>query len=143
MAKRLILTGAALTIFAGAGSLGGCVGSFGAVREAVANAPDWYDDRRTEVRGEGYPDISRVSGLVAERDGQETVDETRAAVVRAEDLLLLDPRAIPPWLELDKMMIWVEAARAEFDSIDPNSEFLSDEDIQALRAQFTVERAQS
>ena len=33
----------------------GCSNSFAKVRSAVNQTPEWYETRRVEIRGEGYP----------------------------------------------------------------------------------------
>ncbi len=40
--------------------LSGCTNSFSKVSTAMKDAPDWYEQRRKEVRGEGYPELSEV-----------------------------------------------------------------------------------
>jgi len=42
--------------------LGGCA-SLDDVIGGIANTPEWFQERRVEIRGEGYPDIEAVPVL--------------------------------------------------------------------------------
>ncbi|MCI4646181.1 MAG: hypothetical protein MRY64_15470 [Hyphomonadaceae bacterium] len=134
----------AWVILALATGLTGCASSFGKVRETVAAAPDWYDDRAAEVRGEGYPRISRIPALDAGERSTDELEEGQQAVAAAEALFRMDPRAVPPGLELAEMMAWAEAARSEADIVasEPGGH-LTAEDVAALRALFERSRAKS
>ena len=124
--------------------LAGCANSFDKVRDTVAAAPDWYDQRAAEVRGEGYPSISRIPELDAGSRSTDEIDEGRAAVVAADALFRMDPRSVPPGLELEEMMAWAAAARAEADAVasEPGGH-LTEEDVAALKALFERPRAKS
>ena len=124
--------------------LTGCAGSFGKVRETMAAAPDWYDERAAEVRGEGYPSISRIPALDAGERSTAELEEGEEAVEAAEALFRMDPRAVPPGLELAEMQAWADAARGEANAIASEpGEHLTAEDIAALRALFERPRAKS
>ena len=55
----------------------------------------------------------------------------------------MDPRSVPPSLELDRMLEWSRDARAAAEALDTPGDFLTDEEAQALRARFDTDRAQS
>lgn len=134
MILRLSLFAAALT---------GCANSYDTVRETMSNAPDWYEARKTEVIGEGYPHIGTIPTLSDEDRRSNRLETTRSAVQRAETLFRMDPRAVPAGLELEEMLAWAESLRAEMAALDTSGDFLTDEDAEALRMLFARPRAQS
>ncbi|MEO0817300.1 MAG: hypothetical protein AAFX86_08320 [Pseudomonadota bacterium] len=116
----------------------------GKVRETIAAAPEWYQDRAVEVRGEGYPSIGRVPALKAGDRSPVQLESGRDDAIAAEELFRLDPRSIPPGLELDAMMAWADAAKASAaeEAAEPGNH-LTDEEVKALRALFSTARATS
>lgn len=144
MGKNTDLFGKGWVMVALATGLTGCASSFDKVRDTVAAAPDWYDQRAAEVRGEGYPSISRIPALDAGERSTAEIEAGREAVEAAEILFRMDPRAIPPGLELETMLAWADAARSEADAIaaEPGNH-LTEEDIVALKALFNRPRARS
>ncbi len=87
--KNLILAGFALA----AAPLGGCTGAFSKVVGGIADAPQWYQDRRTEIRGEGYPRLIDVPTTQVETPPEDViaVSDERAADIRA--MFDAEPRA--------------------------------------------------
>lgn len=84
------------------------------VKSVVETAPEWYEERRTEVAGEGYPDVRKVP--VAPKD-IISVNEVRQAT---EDLLAeaekleADPMATSPAEEeREDPATWAARVRAE------------------------------
>lgn len=126
-----------------AAALTGCASSYDTVRDTMSNAPDWYEARKTEVMGEGYPSIGTIPTLSADDRRSNRLDATRSAVQRAETLFRMDPRAVPPGLELEEMLAWAESLQAELAALDTPGQFLSDEDAEALRMLFARPRAES
>ena len=122
-------------------ALGGCTTSFDKVRETVASAPEWYGDARTEVRGEGYPRIGRVTVLADGDTRPDDMQSVTADLSAYEMLFRMNPRAVPPRLELERMRSWAQAARASAEALDTPGDFLTDADIEALRAVFQTDRA--
>lgn len=124
--------------------LAGCASSIERVRETVAAAPDWYDARATEVRGEGYPNIAGVPTLQAgERGPVRDLDSGRRELQDAERLFRMDPRAVPPGLELAEMQAWAARVKAELDAIAAEpGDFLTDEEVAQARALFERARGQ-
>ena len=41
--------------------LAGCAGSIEKVQSMRADAPDWYEARKVEFRGEGYPELNSIT----------------------------------------------------------------------------------
>ena len=54
--------------------LAGCSGSFAKVRTAIDQAPEWYDARRVEIRGEGYPEIIDVPTIEKGQEPGQTLE---------------------------------------------------------------------
>lgn len=141
MNLRVILLSGVLAS-GGAASLTGCASSLDAMRDTVAGAPEWYDERRAEVRGEGYPEIGRVPELTPEQASLSNLDQTRADVSETEALFLSDLRAVPAGLELDEMLEWARETKAEFaQAADEPANHLTPEEVAELRAIFETRRA--
>lgn len=138
--RVILLSGVLATGFAS--GLAGCASSIDSMRDTVASAPDWYDARRAEVRGEGYPDVGRVPQLTNEQASTSNLQETRADIAATEVLFLMDPRAVPPGLELDEMLDWARQVKAEATAYasEPGNH-LTPEDVDQLRAIFETRRA--
>lgn len=121
-----------------------CASGMGAVRETIASAPEWYQDRAQEVRGEGYPSIGRIPTLEAGQASAASLDAGREIVLGAEALFRLDPRSVPPGLELETMLEWASLAKAQADqrASEPGNH-LTDADVEALKALFDTARATS
>lgn len=117
-----------------------CTGSFTKVRTAIDQAPDWYDARRHEIRGEGYPEIIEVPTIeVGEMPGKTlVVSKERGAELRRD--FEADARAAPPANIAAEIESLRESARREFAGYEANSEFLTDEEIKAIRSAFNVPR---
>lgn len=121
-----------------------CASGMGAVRETIASAPEWYQDRAQEVRGEGYPSIGRIPTLEAGDGSAVALDAGREVVLGAEELFRLDPRSVPPGLELETMLEWANLAKTEAnrEAAEPGRH-LTDAEVEALRALFDTPRATS
>lgn len=133
-------------LFCAAAALGlsGCTSGFQKVRETVAAAPDWYDERAAEVRGEGYPRVGDIPVLTDEQRTTRNLSVGRTEVAAAERLFAMNPRSVPAGLELDVMMDWATDAKAQADakSKEPFVHF-NEEDLVRLRALFDLPRARS
>ena len=118
--------------------LGGCA-SLDDVVGGIANTPDWFQERRVEIRGEGYPDLSDVP---SETNVLEVGNRLRATekATRAElDAFLLDPRNQPVNLTSEEIAQRRAELRDAFLAAPKgNDEFLSEAEIKALRTQLRV-----
>lgn len=133
-----------LIVLSLAPALAGCAGSVQAVRGAVAAAPDWYDARAAEVRGEGYPRIGAIPTLDRQARSREALAAGRSEVARAEALFRMDPRAVPAGMELEEMMAWAEAARAEIEAAaQAPADHITDEEVAELKALFDRPRGRA
>ena len=113
--------------------LSGCA-SLDDVIGGIANTPEWFQERRVEIRGEGYPDINSVPVLTDNGSLQAKIQLTEA-VTRSEVLAFTsDPRnALSPVTEddisqlADSLQAAMPAEVAQIDAL------LTDADIEALR----------
>lgn len=117
----------------------GCTNSFTRVREAVNHAPDWYDARRTEIRGEGYPEIIDVPVLAKKDVPGKTLEASKARgeVLRAE---FQDVRAASPADIAAEIALLREDIGREFAGLQADPGFLTEDEIEAIRAAFNVPR---
>lgn len=89
--------------------LGACASSMGAVRSAVDEAPEWFKERRVEIRGENYPDIRTVPQITGgdiptlDTESERLVDPARARS------FLDHPRAAPPDTTPDEIRAWIRS----------------------------------
>ncbi|MEL6661974.1 MAG: hypothetical protein AAFR33_03150 [Pseudomonadota bacterium] len=133
-----------LAIALAASATTACTSGMSAVRESIASAPEWYQDRAKEVRGEGYPSIGRIPTLDAGERSDVSLTAGREDVLAAEELFRMDPRAVPPGLELETMLEWAKEAKSAMEVVaNQPSEHLTDEEIAALKALFETPRAKS
>ena len=121
--------------------LAGCAGSIEKVQAMRAEAPEWYEARKLEFRGEGYPDINAVPPLSSQR-----ATRTQLALSEAETLAVLeqfnsDPRAEGAVETADEMRAWALQARRAVEGQLPAPDFLTDAEVEALKARFDVARA--
>jgi len=121
-----------------------CASGMGQVRDAISSAPDWYQDRAQEVRGEGYPSIGRIPTLDGGERSVDDLETGRTEVIAAEELFRLDPRAVPPGMELETMLEWASLAKDELARAAAQpGDHLTDEEVRALKALFETPRAAS
>lgn len=118
----------------------GCATSFGRVAEAVNNAPEWYGERRAEIRGEGYPDIASLPTL----DPQNLPGKTLSlAADEAAELFAIfrnNPRAEVSHAGAAEIEAVAAEIRAAFPAEEPPAQFLTEADITAIRNSFNVPR---
>ena len=113
--------------------LGGCV-SLDDVIGGIANTPDWFQERRVEIRGEGYPDINRVPILTDNESVQANIQKTEA--LARSDLLAFnsDPRnAVSTVSEADMSELSVRLRTAIPAQIAQIDAFLTDAELAELR----------
>ncbi|KCZ51757.1 hypothetical protein [Hyphomonas pacifica] len=120
--------------------LAGCAGSFGKVQTAINRAPDWYDQRRVEIRGEGYPQIIDVPEIEQGSEPGQTLEASRARsdVLRAE--FETSARAVPPANVAAEIASLRETVQRGFAGFQAEADFLTEEEIEAIRSAFDVPR---
>jgi len=112
--------------------LGGCV-SLDNVVGGIANTPEWFQERRVEIRGEGYPDF----GDVPEQPDIKAVNRNLQAfeTVARQDMeaFLNDPRNETATVSPEDISQLADSLRisipSQLEQIDP---LLNDLEISAL-----------
>lgn len=130
---------ALIVIIAG---LAGCAGPLDRVRELRANAPDWYEARRTEIAGEGYGNIRDIPRISEDARPGKVLPMTRSETLLALARFEGTDRIALPQETAEEMRAWVADVRKVFDENVPEPDFLTDEDVIELKARFDVPRAQ-
>lgn len=119
--------------------IAGCSSSYSKVREAVNNAPAWYGERRTEIRGEGYPDLTALPSV----DPKNVPGKKLKAQLGLSDELaqaFADPRADVAMGGAEEIRAIAASMIGGFGDIPPESDFLTEAEIAAIRSQFNVPR---
>ena len=120
--------------------LAGCAGSFAQVREAVNQAPDWYGERRAEIRGEGYPELYEIPELDADNRPGKTLAASAGRVGDLQAQFDENERADPPADAAGEMSALLTRVEADFAELPADAEFLTQEEIAAIDAAFKVPR---
>ena len=116
--------------------LAGCASSLERVQAVRDAAPDWYAARKVEISGDGYPSIGDIPFVTEEtRPGQQLglSERDTIATLRA---LLADPRSNMAEESPAEMRIWATTVRRAVEGRIPAPDFLTDEDVAALKAIF-------
>ncbi len=121
--------------------LAGCSSSFEKVKTMRAQAPDWYEARKVEFRGEGYPSLASVPETPPDynplRKLQLSEEEVRAALVRFNS----DPRAEGAVETPESMRAWAMEVRRAVEGRLPAPDFMTDAEVEENKARFNVRRA--
>jgi hypothetical protein len=120
--------------------IAGCSNSFGRVREAINQAPDWYDARRQEIRGEGYPKLAEVQEIPADQLPGKTLPDAAVRVDILQAYFDSNERAEPPVDVAGQMAVLLKRVEAEFAGLPANPDFLTQDDIAQIQAAFNVPR---
>ena len=120
--------------------LAGCTGSFAKVRTAIDQAPEWYDARRVEIRGEGYPKIIDVPVIAENQAPGQTLEASKARGAELRAVFAENARAVEPANTAAEIEDLRETVRRGFAGAQANTEFLTDEEIEAIRSAFDVPR---
>ena len=118
----------------------GCASSLERIVEVRDAAPEWYKERRTELAGRDYPAIADVPVVTAETRPGQRLGVSQAETLRALDALLTDSRNAPVEETGEEMRAWAKALRSDVDQQIPPADFLTDEEVEALRATFDTPR---
>ena len=128
MKVRILLAGFFLT---------GCATPLERVISVAGDVPDWFEERRAEVRGEGYPQLTEVPN---ETDGPSSDTQTNAvrAVLASYDDFFNDPRAAEPSITKADIIALKEELFAQFKRIEalPEQERITEAEIEAMKALF-------
>jgi hypothetical protein len=121
--------------------LAGCSSSFEKVRAMRAQAPDWYEARKVEFRGEGYPSLASVPETAPDYNPKRKLElseaDVRAALVKFEN----DPRAEGAVETPESMIAWATEVRRAVEGRLPAPDFMTDAEVEEIKARFSVPRA--
>ncbi|MEZ5945702.1 MAG: hypothetical protein R3C13_11980 [Hyphomonas sp.] len=120
--------------------LAGCTNSFAQVRDAVNQAPEWYGERRAEIRGEGYPKLYEVPELAADQMPGKTLPVSAGRVQVLQAMFDGNERAAPPADAAAEMAALLQRVDADFAGFPADPGFLTQEEIMAIEAAFNVPR---
>lgn len=117
--------------------LSGCTGSVNRVKGLISEAPDWYEQRRVEIRGEGYPDVEEIPRLADHALPGRQLNREEAVLGTAEIAFLTHPRAepAPATAVADAWALHAELT-AKFEPVSTPPDVLTDAEIDALRSVF-------
>lgn len=128
-------------IFVTFAALVGCSNSIDRVRDMRAQAPDWYEARKTEFRGEGYPSLFSVPEKRAGADPARKIELSEAETLAALALFNSDPRAVPPVETPDEIHAWAREVKRATEGRLPAPDFMTDAEVEDIKARFNVPRA--
>lgn len=118
----------------------GCTSSFAKVRGAVNQAPDWYETRRVEIRGEGYPELVDVPTIAPGELPGKTLPASAERVATLTAEFTDNARAELPADGPAEIAAIGNEIRQQFAGFDESSNFLTDAEIAAIRNSFNVPR---
>ena len=113
---------------------GGCA-SLDNVIGGISNAPDWFQQRRVEIRGEGYPSFGDVPADALEKTTQANLQLSKEQILKAQELFARHPRAVPPVLRPEDIAEMASRLRRPIDKpLPPPDPVLTPEEVAALFA---------
>ncbi len=121
--------------------LTGCTSSIERVQAMRAQAPDWYEARKVEFRGEGYPDLNSIPELSAPGESLRKLELSEAETLATLELFNSDPRAQAPQETPAQIRAWALEVKRAVEGQLPAPDFLTDAEVEELKARFDVPRA--
>ncbi len=118
-----------------------CAGSVDRISDMRDAAPEWYEARKQELAGEGYPKLSDVPVNTSYRTQQRSlrlVGADKDAVLAAFNA---DPRSEPSNLTPDAIEAWGRDIAQRLNAMERPANFLTNAEINSLRARFERPRA--
>ena len=121
--------------------LTGCASSIERVQAMRAEAPEWYEARKVEFRGEGYPDLNSVPELSDRGRTLRKLELSEAETLATLELFNSDPRAQAPQETPAQIRAWALEVKRAVEGQLPAPDFLTDAEVEELKARFDVPRA--
>jgi len=121
--------------------LTGCASSIERVQAMRAEAPEWYEARKVEFRGEGYPDLNSVPEPRQDYDPIRKLELSEAETKAALKLFNEDPRSELPTETPEQIQAWADDVRRAVEGRLPAPDFLTDAEVEAIKARFNIARA--
>lgn len=130
--KNTVILPMSLLFFA----LAGCTNSFAKVEKSIEDAPEWYSDKRSELVGEGYPEVADAPRLTDENRPGQTLQQTRTDIEAAKKIFLTNERAESPSMTPAQIRKAAAQFRRDVDVKLPAGDFMTNAEIAAIRAKF-------
>lgn len=128
-------------IFVTFAALVGCSSSIDRVRDMRAQAPDWYEARKTEFRGEGYPSLFSVPERMAGENPATKIQMSEEETLAALAMFNSDPRAALPVETPEDILAWAQEVKRAAEGRLPAPDFMTDAEVEEIKARFNVPRA--
>lgn len=113
-----------------------CAGSMSKMRQAVSDAPDWYDERRVEIRGDGYPRITRVRALNPPEGIGKNLTTDEAQLADAEARLVDHERSELSDTTPEDILAFTADSLAKFGPVETPPDILTMAEIEELKSVF-------
>ena len=127
-------------IFVTLATLAGCASSLERVQAVRAAAPSWYEDRKTELRGEDYPKLTEIPVITDQTRPGQQLSLRQEEVERVLAAFDADPRSEGVTETPEEILAWARGVRVAVERAIPAAEFLSDDEVAALKARFSRPR---
>lgn len=120
------------------GLLAGCASSVERVQTLRDGAPDWYNDRKTEISGEDYPSIGEIPNSTKRENKRSRTKlssskkETNAALA----LFAADPRSSSAEETPEEMLAWAKANKRAVERDLAPADHLTDEEVETIKRDF-------
>ena len=121
--------------------LAGCVGSIEKVKAMRAEAPDWYEARKVEFRGEGYPDFASIPESQPDYNPLRKLQLSEAETLAALEMFLNNQRAEAATETPEAIAAWALETRRAVEGQLPAPDFMTDAEVEQIKARFDVARA--
>ena len=117
-----------------------CTSSFSKARSAVNSAPAWYGERRTEIRGEGYPDLADIPTTDPKWKPGVSLAVSGNDLAAIQAAFAADALAQTPAICEDRILAVADEIKRLFQPGLPDAEFFTETEIAAIRESFNVPR---
>lgn len=119
----------------------GCSSSLERVKAMRAEAPEWYEARKVEFRGEGYPSLASVPVPATGESAARRLELSEAEVLAALERFNSDPRAAGAAETPEAIRAWAAEERRAVEGQLPAPDFMTDAEVEEIKARFNVPRA--
>ena len=99
--------------------LGGCASQLDAMRGAVDDAPEWFQERRTEIGGEDYPDVQTIPAVASGDRPAVSANALRTPEETFQILFATNERAALPTITPADITAWARSKQAVFAGLMP------------------------
>ena len=121
--------------------LAGCAGSIEKVQAMRAEAPEWYEARKLEFRGEGYPELGDIPEKRTDYDPIKKLELSEAETRAALALFQQHPRSEPAVETPEEIAAWAADLKRAVEGRLPAPDFLTDAEVEEIKARFNIARA--